>query len=364
MLLGSSECQFSLILLDLNPKLRAMDQLIEFGVFSAKLLLVFLFIIGLVLIIATLVMKTKMRSDLQVEHINAKLDELEFMLKHSIFEKKPFKEFLKEKKKRDKLKGENENEKKRKKHIFVLDFEGDIQANAVDELRDEVTAVLSVAEPGDEVIVTIESPGGVVHGYGLAASQLIRLKTAGLHVTACVDLVAASGGYMMACTAHKIVAAPFAILGSIGVLAQVPNFHRLLKKHDVDYEEISAGEYKRTVSIMGEITPKGRAKFQEQIGDTHELFKQFVSTERPQVQIANVATGEYWFGVRAKELNLVDELKTSDEYILSKKDEGEIFSIKMETKKSLSDKISDMVGQTADRTIARIMEKVMENPKL
>ncbi|MCB0350946.1 MAG: protease SohB [Bdellovibrionales bacterium] len=338
-----------------------MDQLIEFGVFSGKLLIVFLFIMALVLLVATLIMKQKLKPDLIIENINEKLDELEQTLKSTLLDKKELKNYLKEQKK--KLK-DKESESKKTPCLFVLEFKGDIHAHAVKELRDEVTAVLTVANPDDEVLVTIESPGGTVHGYGLAAAQLIRVKDAGLKLTACVDLVAASGGYMMACTAHKIIAAPFSIIGSIGVLAQVPNFHKLLKKNDVDYEEISSGEYKRTVSILGEITEKGRAKFQEQIVDTHALFKDFVGSSRPQTDMSKVATGEYWYGVRAKELNLVDELMTSDQYLLSRKTDAKIFKIKYQAKKSMSEKISDVLGHAAVRATDRITEKLMETPRL
>jgi len=196
-----------------------------------------------------------------------------------------------------------------------------------------------------------------VHGYGLAAAQILRLKEAGLQVTACVDKVAASGGYMMACTAHRILAAPFAIVGSIGVLAQVPNFHRLLKKIDVDYEEVSAGEYKRTVSTLGEITEKGRAKFKEQIEDTHVLFKEFVGQYRPQVELSQVATGEYWFGLRAKDLKLIDEIMTSDAFILSKKDTHHMLSIQFSAKKNFIEKLSEALALAAEKAFERIFER-------
>ncbi len=339
-----------------------MDQLIEFGVFAGKLLIVFLFIMALVVMAAALIMKQKLKPDLQVENINEKLDELEHTLKNAILNKKELKEFNKNLKQKEKDQKKTQNQSS--PHIYVLEFKGDLHAHAVKELRDEVTAVITVANPNDEVVVRIESPGGTVHGYGLAAAQLIRIKDANLKLTACVDLVAASGGYMMACTAHKIVAAPFSIIGSIGVLAQVPNFHKLLKKNDVDYEEISSGEYKRTVSILGEITEKGRAKFQEQIVDTHALFKDFVASSRPQTDISKVATGEYWYGMRAKELHLVDELMTSDQYLLERKDKAKIFTIKYQAKKTMGEKISDMMGRAAIQATDRLSEKFMETPKL
>ncbi len=186
-----------------------------------------------------------------------------------------------------------------RKRLYVLNFDGDIRASATDNLREEITAVLNQSTEGDEVLVKVESPGGLVHGYGLAASQLRRIRDAEVPLTIAVDKVAASGGYMMACVADRIIAAPFAVLGSIGVLAQVPNFHRLLKKHDIDFELFTAGEYKRTVTMFGENTEKGREKFTEDLEETHDLFKDFVSENRPQLDIARVATGEVWYGTRS-----------------------------------------------------------------
>ena len=164
------------------------------------------------------------------------------------------------------------------KRIFVLDFKGDLRARAVRRLAAEIDAVLAVARPEtDEVVLKIESPGGTVTGYGLAAAEMMRLTGRKVKVTACVDQVAASGGYLMACAADRIVAAPFALVGSIGVVAQIPNLHRLLKRNDIDYEEITAGEYKRSVSVLGEITPQGREHFRGKLDATHEAFKRFVA---------------------------------------------------------------------------------------
>lgn len=338
-----------------------MEHLIEFGLFAGKIIVLFCFIFGVVALVVGLVARQKLKPELEIENINHKLENLQNMLEESVLDKTELKNSQKERKKKEK---EEEKNKIRKAHIFYLKFEGDIHAKAVDQLRDEITAILTIAHPNDEVVLSIESPGGTVHGYGLAAAQLLRLKDANLKITACVDRVAASGGYMMACTANKILAAPFAILGSIGVLAQVPNFHKLLKKHDVDYEEISSGEYKRTVSILGEITDKGRTKFLEQITDTHLLFKEFVKKERPLVDIAQVATGEYWYGLRAKELNLVDQIMTSDAYLFSRRNDTKIFSVKYLHKTNLSEKISKILGHAAEMAFTKVTEKIMSRPQI
>lgn len=202
-----------------------------------------------------------------------------------------------------------------RKRIFVLNFFGDLQATGVAALRHEVTALLARARQDDEVVVRLESAGGLVHAYGLAASQLDRIAAAGIRLTVCVDKVAASGGYLMACVADQILAAPFAVLGSIGVAAQIPNIHRLLKRHDVDIELLTAGEYKRTLTVLGENTDAGREKFQRDLDTVHDLFKQHVALRRPGLDIAAVATGEVWLGTRALAMGLVDRIQTSDEYL-------------------------------------------------
>jgi serine protease SohB len=228
-------------------------------------------------------------------------------------------------------------------NVFVLDFKGDIMASAVEGLRSEVNALAAVATKGDEVVVRLESPGGAAHSYGLAASQLARLRDRGLSLTVCVDKVAASGGYMMACVADKIVAAPFAILGSIGVVAPVPNVHRLLDRIGVDYEDITAGKFKRTVSPFAEITDEGRKKFQEQVEDLHQVFKDWVHENRPGLDIDQVATGEHWPGKRAHELGLVNELMTSDAYLMDKLEHANIYRVSFERPRSVRERLSSAV---------------------
>ncbi len=228
-----------------------------------------------------------------------------------------------------------DDEKKVLSKLFVIDFDGDMAANAAQNLKQEVNAVLSVAKENDEVLVRLKSPGGVVNGYGLAAAQLERFKDKNLDLTVAVDEVAASGGYLMACVANKIVAAPFAILGSIGVVAQLPNFHRLLEKYDIDYEQFTAGKYKRTVTMFGENTEEGREKFKEELEDIHVIFKEYVSKHRPQMDIEKIATGEHWLGTQALTLNLVDELQTSDAYLLSKLEAFRVIHVGFVERKSL-----------------------------
>ena len=232
-----------------------------------------------------------------------------------------------------------------------------MDASEVDHLREEITAILCVAEAQDEVLVKLESGGGVVHGYGLAASRLQRIKAKGLSLTVAVDKVAASGGYMMACVADKLIASQFAYIGSIGVLAQLPNFNKLLKKNDIEFEQHTAGEFKRTLTVFGENNDEGRAKFKEEIEEIHVLFKDFVQSQRPEMDIDKVATGEYWPGVKAKTLGLVDDLMTSDDYILSHYPEREIFSVKYSIKKNVAEKLGMSAAQVAERTLMKTWSK-------
>ncbi|MGA3683289.1 protease SohB [Pseudomonas graminis] len=247
-----------------------------------------------------------------------------------------------------------------KSRVYVLDFDGDIKASATENMRNEITALLTLATPKDEVVLRLESGGGMVHSYGLASSQLARIRQAGIPLTICIDKVAASGGYMMACIGTRIISAPFAILGSIGVVAQLPNVNRLLKKHDIDFEVLTAGEYKRTLTVFGENTEKGREKFQEDLDITHELFKNFVASYRPQLQIDEVATGEIWLGIAAKDKLLVDELKTSDEYLSEKAKTAEVFHLHYAERKSLQQRVGIAASTSVDRLVTGWWDKLTQ----
>ena len=267
-------------------------------------------------------------------------------------EKRKAKEAKKERKKSD-----EEGAPARRKRLYVLAFDGDMKASATDHLREEISAVLPQIGEGDELLVKVESPGGLVHGYGLAASQLQRIRDAGAPLTIAVDKVAASGGYMVAFVANRIIAAPFAVIGSIGVLAQLPNFHRLLKKNDIDFELFTAGEYKRTLTLFGENTEKGREKFTEELEDTHELFKEFVSANRPELDIAQVATGEVWYGQRAIDVGLVDEIKTSDSYLQEHLADWDIYEVKFIHKKNWQEKLGMATESALERTFLKIWQR-------
>lgn len=298
----------------------------------------------------------KLPAEIRVSHLNARVNEQRKKIAQTTASRLELLQLAQQLAKEAKIRRKN-NQK-----IFVLDFKGDIQASAVENLREEITLILATAKAGrDRIVVRLESPGGMVHGYGLAAAQLVRLRDAGFHLTICVDKVAASGGYMMACIANEIIAAPFAIVGSIGVVAQVPNFNRLLKEHNVDFELYTAGQYKRTVTMFGENTPEGKAKFEEELQQTHVLFKHFVEKYRPQLNVDKVATGEHWYGEDALDLNLVDKLQTSDEYLLALLPQHDVYVINTRKKATLGEKLGLQAAQMADSLIPTVIGKVMES---
>jgi serine protease SohB len=325
--------------------------LLNYGLFLAKT--VTLVAAFLAIIVFSIVAASKKHVDkkesLEVKKINKKYDDMAKAMNVGMLSKDNLKKYLK--KEKEKLKEIHKGEKKEsdKKRIYALNFHGDIRASAVAALREEITAILTVASKNDEVFLRLESGGGVVHGYGLAASQLMRLREKNIPLTVSVDKVAASGGYMMACVANQIIAAPFAIIGSIGVIAQVPNFNKVLKKHDVEFEQFTAGEFKRTVTMFGENTKEAKAKFREEIEDIHVLFKDFIVQHRPGVDIARVSTGESWPGTRALERNLVDEMKTSDDYLLENSQHADIFEIKYVSRKSVFEKLGFQAQRLFDK---------------
>lgn len=319
------------------------DILFQLVLFSAKIGIVFLFIVLIMMAFFALIVKSKQltKNKLNIKNVNKKYDDIKEMVLRETSSKKEFKQFLKEKKSAEKHKAKPTTPSKK---IYVLNFFGDIKAQAVSRLAEEITAVLNVANQGDEVVLKLESAGGVVHGYGLAAAQLMRLRARHIYLTVTVDKIAASGGYMMACIANKVLAAPFAIIGSIGVIIQLPNFHRLLKDKHIDFEQLTAGEHKRTLTLFGENTKAGREKLQHDIEDVHTLFKNLIAEHRQQVNIEKVATGEHWLGQQALSLNLVDEIKTSDDYLLDRCRDAHLYEIGFEGKKPLLNKLIGKMG--------------------
>jgi serine protease SohB len=331
----------------------------EYGMFLAKTLT---FVIAIVLVIAIGAAAGQRRGKahkghIEIDSLNDEFEQLQDELQSVILDEDAYKTLKKEDKKREKAERKQKDEKAVLPRTFVLEFDGDIKASAVDNLRKEIDAVLSVAQEGDDIILKLESSGGMVHSYGLAASQLHRIKEHNIPLNICVDKVAASGGYMMACVADKLYAAPFALLGSIGVIAQLPNFNKLLRKNDIDFEMITAGEYKRTLTMFGENTDGARQKFKQEIDETHDLFKQFVIDQRPQLDIDSVATGEVWFGQQAVNKQLIDEISTSDSVIYKAMQNRDVFSVAYKEKHGLMEKLGLQAESSVERALTRFMSR-------
>lgn len=299
-----------------------MNFLTQYSLFALEALTI---VIAILLLVAGIFsIRQAPKSKLNVTSLNKDWDDLKVLMHKEVFGKRP-----------KKIK----KDKQLKPCLYILDFNGDIKATQVEQLREEISAVLTLATPKDEVVLRLESPGGSVNGYGLAAAQLQRLRDKQIPLTICIDKIAASGGYLMACLGHQIIAAPFAIIGSIGVVAQMPNFHRWLQKNDIDVELLTAGEYKRTLTLFAENTDKGRKKFKEDLEQIHLSFKDYVLNNREQLDINQVSTGEHWLACEALNLRLIDKLQTSDEYLTDKMQTHNIFKVSMHAKQTLIAKI-------------------------
>ena len=321
-----------------------LDYLLQYALFLAETLTIVAAVAVLVLLVAVLAARRRAGAGterLEVRDLGARYREMKNVLESGLLRGKDRKAAAKARKREAKTRAKGSRPDRPR--VFVLDFKGDIRASAVSSLREEVTAVLAHARSEDEVLVRLESAGGLVHDHGLAASQLMRVRERGIPLTVSVDRIAASGGYMMACVADRILAAPFAILGSIGVLAQIPNFHRMLDSHGIDFEQFKGGEYKRTVTMFGENTDADRAKLAQDIEEIHGIFKRFVTEQRPGLDIEKVATGEHWLGRRARELGLCDELVTSDDYLLAANERADLVGVRFEARKRLAARLAESV---------------------
>ena len=333
-----------------------MEFLTDYGLFLLKAMTI---VIAIVIVMAAgaAAGRKATQDHLEVENLNKKYRKTAAALRSAVMKR----DERKKQAKRDKKQQKAEEKRASRPRSFVIDFKGDLKASAVSSLREEVSAVLDVATPDDEVIVRLENPGGIVHEHGLAASQLARVREHDIPLVVCVDKVAASGGYLMACVASKIYAAPFAILGSIGVLAQLPNFNRLLDSHGIDFEQISAGKYKRTVTMFGKNTDEDRAKLKEELEDVHTLFKAAVGRYRAELDLEAIATGEHWYGTRALELGLADEILTSDELLLQRAAERDLYHVSYKIKQPLQKRILSNIDSTLEKVDAASWRRRFES---
>ncbi len=331
-----------------------MELLTEYSLFLAKTLTA---VIAILVVVATLFAlaergRSRPREHLRVRKLNQRFRDMENTLRHALMGRKALR-MLRKDRKREKRQEKKEDTEQRKR-VYMLRFEGDLRASRADNLREEVSAILTMARPDrDQVVVCLESAGGLVHSYGLAASQLARIRARKIPLTVAVDRVAASGGYLMAAVANRVVAAPFAIVGSIGVVAQIPNLHRFLRRRDVDIELLTAGEHKRTLTVLGKNTEAGRRKFQEDLDDIHALFKAYISRYRPTLDLEQVATGEHWFGEQALERKLVDELGTSDDLLMELTKDADVFEVTFHRRQPMGKRLTLAVENAVERILNR-----------
>ena len=338
-----------------------IDWLAEYGMFLAQALTVAASLLVVVAGVAVAGQRLRPQEGGQIEvrRLNERYEAMRDALRSASLDPKVYRKLRKRESKEKARAAKAAGDASPGPRVFVLDFDGDLRAEAVGALREEISAVLTLAQAEDTVLLRLESPGGLVHGYGLAAAQLERLRARGLRLVVSVDKVAASGGYMMACVASEVIAAPFAVLGSIGVLAQLPNLNRLLRKHDIDYEVITAGQFKRTLTLFGRNTEEGRRKFREDLEETHELFKEHVARWRPALDLAVIATGETWYGNRALGLGLVDRLGTSDEWLQDAADAGTVLlELSYTERKRIVDRVGDLLEAAVTRGVGRALDEL------
>lgn len=340
------------------------EWLMDFGMFVAQLLSLAVIVLLVVAVVAKVRGSESGRARLHLEELNDVRRQRRRQMNLATSSPGDRKRWIKRFRKEDKAarkRGQGDGEATQQT-VWVIDFHGDLRASGTERLAEEVSVILDAAAQGDEVVIRLESAGGLVHAYGLAAAELDRLRDASLTTTVCVDKVAASGGYLMACGADQLRAAPLAVLGSIGVVAQLPNVHRLLKRHDIDVEVLTAGRYKRTLTVFGENTEEGREKFLEELDNVHELFKKHVAERRPGLDIEAIATGETWFGSEAKERGLVDALGTSEAYLTERMGEARVISLKLVSRRKLGQRLGLAVSQGVERAVERGLE-VLENSR-
>ena len=335
-----------------------MDFIAQYGVFLLKVITI---VTAILLPILMIINSSKGKSvsekgHLQIKNLSDQFENMGFAIQATLMAPKALKKFRKELHK--KKKKEEKNPAKDQQSVFVLNFNGDIQASEVDKLKHEINAILVSDTKCKEVVLKVESGGGSAYAYGLCAAELKRLVDNKIKLTVCIDKVAASGGYLMSCVATKIVAAPWALVGSIGVIAQMPNINKLLKKNLVDFEMHTAGEFKRTLTVFGENTEEGRSKFKAELEDLHIIFKDFVKDNRPEIDTSVVATGEVWQGEKALAVGLIDEISTSDDYLVKLSKKFKLFQIDYIEKKNLSERFAFAAEIFFNKTVLKIYDSL------
>ena len=338
-----------------------IELLIEYCFFLLKVITItFIIVIPILMIVSSSRHKTMGdKGQLIIKNLSEKFESMGTSVRGSQMDTKTYKKFIKEKEKKRKQNIKKKNKSsKQKAAVYVLNFKGDVMASDHDKLKQEINAILASKTSCKEVVLKVESGGGSAYAYGLCAAELKRLVDNKIKLTVCIDKVAASGGYLMSCVASKIIAAPWALVGSIGVIAQMPNIHRLLKDNLIDFEMHTAGQFKRTLTVFGENTEEGRQKFISELEDLHIVFKDFVKENRPNVDAMKVSTGEVWQGQKALALGLIDAIQTSNDYLLNLSDKFNLYEVEYHEKKSLGDRLAYGTQAFIDQLILRVQESL------
>jgi serine protease SohB len=243
--------------------------------------------------------------------------------------------------------------------IAVVSFDGDVRATKRKIVSALIDELIVNKDKLSEAVVVVNSPGGSVAEYGLLYAEMERIRAAGISLTVCIDTYAASGGYLMSLPANRIVAAPFAFVGSVGVVAYSPNIHRLLKKHDIEPRLFTAGEFKRTVTLIGDDDEEAKQHFQHQLESLHGLFLAAVKKYRTGANFEKIGTGDHWTAEESQtqNLGLVDHIATSREYLLKLNADRDLVHLSQK-KHMLEGGLGRFAAQLSEELVDRILTRV------
>ena len=204
----------------------------------------------------------------------------------------------------------------RRQKIAVVELHGTIGGSIKSPVYERIFSRVRRDRSARALVLDIDSPGG-----GVPASDLLYRAVAKIAaekpVVASIRGIGASGAYMMCCAAHKVVANPGAIVGSIGVISIRPVLQELLSRLGVGIKVNKSGELKDMGAFWRDATPEETRKMQELISDSYDVFVDIVARARKmdESKVRDLATGEVYWAPKAKDLGLVDELGDLDRAI-------------------------------------------------
>ncbi|HIQ50372.1 MAG TPA: signal peptide peptidase SppA [Nautiliaceae bacterium] len=201
----------------------------------------------------------------------------------------------------------------KKKSVVIYELKGPIVNYEQTEsiyLQKVLSDLDSIEENYDGIILKIDSPGGDAYSTKKIAERIKEINKK-IPIVACIDQIATSGAYWLASSSDYIVADDFSIVGSIGVYASYLEFTGLMEKLGVKYNRIVFGKYKDILSPFKNLTEEERKLIERKINYIYEYFVKEVAKNRGlnySFVKEKIATGEFFFGYEAKELNLVDAI--------------------------------------------------------